>query len=239
MYPGRRRLYAAFACVLILNCAVWYYARDIRIEWGNVPAAPGPDSAAFATLGDRQAAFRLYALMIQHIGDTGGHSVALRDYNYDTLKDWFDLLDGLDPHSDFIPLLAAYYFGATQDTSQLDPVIDYLARVGGRTEGQKWWWLGQAIYLARHRQRDNEKALALAHRLALHPKEDRPVWTRQISAIIQADAGEKEAAYTIMIRLLQDRAEDLHPSQVNFIREYICDKLLTEDAAEQHPLCNL
>jgi len=233
----KHSLYLSFCVALLLNIGFWAYAKDERTVWGNVPPVPTEEEALSLSLGDGQFFYRAAGIMLQNLGDTGGRVTRLADYNYTILGKWFFLADSLDPMSNFLPLLAAFYYGATQNKQDLDPVIDYLAKVGVRPEGEKWRWLAQAVYLARYEQHDIDKALKLAHLLAVHPNDDRPGWTYQMPAFVLNAKGDKEAAYLILMNLLIDEAENLHPTEVNFTKEYICDRLLSPAQKAEHPLC--
>lgn len=231
------RLYLVFAFFLLLNTAFWFYARDMKPFWEDVPPVPQQKHAAFSTLGDEQMAFRMAGIMLQNFGDTYGRSTALKDYNYDRLGKWLFFADKLDQRSNYLPFLAAYYYGASQDPSKIDPVIDYLKTAGQRPDGEKWRWLLQATYLARFRQDNLEKALALAELLAEHPNEDRPLWSYQMPVFVMQEMGNKEAAYNLVINLLRDEAENLHPAEVNFMLYHLCDRILTPEQKAEHPLC--
>ncbi|MCB1556578.1 MAG: hypothetical protein KDJ15_04605 [Alphaproteobacteria bacterium] len=187
-------------------------------------------------LGDTQLAYRSAGIMLQNLGDSGGRAVALKDYDYDRLGRWFSQGDRWDPRSDFMPFLAAYYYGSVPDPKKLDPVITYLAQAGARPSGEKWRWLAQAVFLARYRQEDLAKAYDLATRLASLPVE-MPSWARQMPAFVSLAQGNKEAAYDIMIGILKTEAEKLPPQEVNFMVDYICTRILDAAAASIHPLC--
>lgn len=191
---------------------------------------------AFA-LGDRQFAYRLTGMILQNLGNTGGRSLSLAQYDYEKIGEWLFLADAFDPKSNFIPLLASFYFSATPNDEDLTPIIDYLATVGLRTDTQKWRWLAQAVYLTRFRQGDLEKALTLSQALAEHWREGRPAWMKQMPALILSSQGETEAAYNILMRTLKDEGDRMHPAEVKFMVDHICQKLLTPIQAAQHPLC--
>jgi len=73
------------------------------------------------SLGDSQLAYRSYASLLQNFGNVDARSIALKDYDYNALGEWFMLSDKLDSRSDAVPMIAAHYYGAVQDPSMLDP----------------------------------------------------------------------------------------------------------------------
>lgn len=231
-------LYTLFLCAFLAHALFSVGSRHMKAAWANVPPVPSEQGAAALALGDEQLAYRMIGIMLQNMGDNGGRSTSLTKYNYDRLGDWLFLEDKLDSESNFIPYLAAFYFGATPDATQLDPLINYLALVGQRPYDQKWRWLGQAVYLARFPQKNYEKAAGLAAILAgmWHP--GMPGWVRQMPAFVALQMGDKQASYDIIMSILKEEADQMHPNEVNFMVSYICERLLDESEAAQNPLCN-
>ncbi len=234
---ARWGLPALLILMLVCNIAFWTQARHARTTWGNVPPVPSERGAIIAMLGDAQMGYRVYGLMLQNLGDIGGRITNLAQYDYTALKDWFFLEDTLDPKSNYIPALAAYYYGATTKHDDLTPVIDYLEVIGQRPEPQKWRWLAQAVFLSRYTQNDLVRSFDLATKLANLSTPDMPAWTRQMPAFILVARGEKEAAYDILMGMLQNDAEKMDPAEIRLIRDWICDKILTPAQAASHPVC--
>jgi hypothetical protein len=231
----RSHLYLGFA--VLLTVLTWFYGRDYRAQWLNVPPAPTQNAALGAGLGDSQFAYRVLGMMIQNLGVTGGRNVALQNYDYEELAEWFYLQHALDPKSNFIPLLAAYYFSGSQDPKKLRPLIEYLRVAGSDPKGEKWRWLAQATYLARYKLQDYDLGLQLARELASLPNEDMPLWARQMPAYVLNQQGQKQAALDIMIELLKTNADKMHPNEVNATIDHICTQILDEEEAALHPLC--
>lgn len=236
---GNRRNIIFILCLFsfMIHAGFSIYGRDLKALWINVPPVPTKEASIVMAMGDPQLAYRVNGIMIQNMGDTGGRTTALSDYDYNKLSKWFFLADQLDQRSDFIPLLASFYFGGTQKPEDLDPLIDYLSIVGVRPYGEKWRWLAQAVYLSRFRQDDLDKALGLAYMLANMNAPDMPAWTRQMPAFIAAAQGDKETSYNIIVSILKETSAELHPNEVNFMVNYICERTLDEFEAAQHPLC--
>ena len=235
--PLERKVCVALGVALLINFAFWLSLRDMRPHWGNVPPVPKEKFAALYGLGDENFSYRLNGLMLQNLGDTGGRVTALKDYDYETLAQWFLLEDKLDPVSNYVPYLASYYFGGVQDAEKFRPVFDYLAKVGMRDEGVKWTWLVQAIYIARHRLGDVDKALELAHLLAQTKNPTAPNWAQQMPAFVMNAKGDKREAYDLLVQTLKTSADRMDPSEVNATRAFICDQILEPSEAKDDPLC--
>lgn len=233
----KRFVFAAFGLMFLLNLVVWWHGLPMRAKWGNVPPVPSNEAGALLTLGDKQLAYRAYGLLIQNLGDAGGDARPLREYNYDNLVKWFWLEDSLDERANFIPSLAAYYFSAHQDPEAIDGVVDYLAEIGQRPGTEKWRWLGQAVYLARFVQHDYDKALMLAEKLAALDYEHLPTWTKQMPAFVMMQKGDKEGAYEILLNILGSQVTQLQAPEINFMREYICERILSEAERATDPVC--
>ena len=220
--------YCFFFFFLIFNIAFWLYSKNIQKEWENVPLAPSLFKADMTFLGDRQMAYRAYAYFLQNLGNVDGKTVSLKKYDYTNLKDWFFLTYELDPESDIVPALAAYYFGAVQDPEKTRLVLEYLKVIGSSPKEERWRWLGHAVYLARHQLKDNELALDLAYALSENKSPDLADWAKQMPAFILADEGDSDLAYKIMLNLLISNVDKMHPNEVNFMVDYICNTLLPE-----------
>ncbi len=244
MRAGAHRLllYTAFAVLFAANAAFWWSARPLRTVWANVPPPPSTFGASMGTLGDRQLAYRIGGLMLQNFGDTGGMTTRLDQYDFNKLGAWFRLEDGLDPHSSYIPYLASFYYGGTQNGAQLRPVVDYLADVGRRPHHVKngipnWRWLGQAVYLARFRLGDLDLALKLANELATLNRPGMPAWTKQMPVFVMNAQGDKAAAYALMMSILKEDGGKMQKAEVNFMIWYICARLLDSKQAALNPVC--
>lgn len=231
-------LHCVFIVILLANFGFWAHARKIHLQWNNVPPAPEKEAAGFSGLGDKEIAYRMTGYMLQNLGNVGGNFEPLKNYDYDALGKWFFVGQSLDGRANYIPFLAAFYYGNIQDEAvdKLDPVIEYLAAEGQQPYAQKWRWLAQAVYLARFRRQDLDKALDLANILA-NLKTDTAPWARQMPAFVNMQMGNKQASYEIMIRMLATEQDKLDPAEVNAIKDYICDRALTPAEAAKNPLC--
>ena len=228
MSPARAKQAVNLAAIAILglNVLFWVASSDIFAKWDGVPPVPTRDGALMMTLGDPQFSYRFGAITLQNLGDTGGQTTPLKDYNYQKLGQWFWLLDSLDPASNHVPMLAAYYFGATRAPKDVAVLVDYLGKIGQNPYGNKWRWLVQAIFLARHRLHDLHLSLDLAYKLAkMQPIGDTlPEWAHQMPAFVLKEQGDKQAARNIVEDLLMS-SQHFHPHEVNFMKSYLVEQL--------------
>lgn len=219
------RIKLALFTVLALNLAFWCASKAIYAKWEGVPPVPTVRSATLMTLGDPELSYRFLALTLQNLGDTGNDVTPLKDYNYKRLGQWFFLLHALDPLSDHVPMIAAYYFGGTRIPKDVAPVVDYLAVAGQIPVGEKWRWLAQAAFLARHRMNNLDLALDLAYKLAKLPNSgEMPQWARQMPAFILNQKGDRAASRQLMENMLVTD-NTVHPQEINFMKAYLIEQL--------------
>ena len=237
MTNTRKILWILFTAALALNVLTWLSVRTTQARWINVPPVPSASGASGFAVGDMQFAYRIISIMLQNMGDSGGRTTSLKDYDYEALQGWFFLADQLDPHSGFMPFLASLYFGSVPDPEKLESVIEYLRVIGSRPEGQNWRWLAHAVFLARFHMKDLDKAYELAEELAAIDNENMPVWTRQTPVFVLTARGDKEMAYDLMLEILKSSADNVHPNEVNEMRLFICTRLLDLVQAQKDPLC--
>jgi hypothetical protein len=233
----RFNLYALFILALCVHVVAWAQLREVRARWLNVPPVPSTFSASAFALADNQFAYRMTGLMLQNLGDSGGRVTAFRDYDYERLIQWFHLTEKLDFRSDFIPRLAAYYFSAVDDPQKLSLLADYLYEAGNSTEGDKWQWLAQAIYLKRYKANDLETAYQWSLELANMDKPGIPIWTKQMPAFIKNAEGDKQAAYDILVSILKSGQGKMPREEINAMTDYICTRILGPEEAPVDPLC--
>lgn len=230
--------YICLAVLIIIAIGFWSKTHTIQARWSNVPPIPNDISIASPGLGDTQFAYRSYGLMLQNLGNTGGRFTPLKDYNFEELGKWFTIQHALDPISDFTPVIAGYYFAASQDANKLRPLINYLAIAGNSSQGEKWRWLARAVFLARFRLEDLDLALNLARKLNALENPDMPMWAKQMPVNVLNQRGEKQAALELMMGILQSSGDKIHPNEVNAMVDYICDQILIPEDAMNAELCH-
>ena len=222
--PASVRL--ALFIALGLNLALWGGSHEVDSQWGGVPPVPTLRGAVMMSLGDPEFSYRFLALALQNFGDLGGDTTPLKNYDYKRLGQWFFLLHDLDPASDHVPMVAAYYFGATKVPKDAAVVVHYLSTVGQVPVGGKWRWLAHAAYLAQHRVYDTGLALTLAYKLARMNQNGvtMPQWARQMPAFVLTSRGDKDAAKKLMEGMLVTE-KNVDPAELNFMQSYLTEQL--------------
>lgn len=217
---------------LIAQVILWNAAREHKPNLAIVPDVPSKLAIKALSLGDEAFYFRTLAFQLQNAGDTFGRFTALKKYNYNKLSHWFERLDSLDDKSHFVPSLAAYYYSQTQNTPDVRYVIDYLDKHASRDLYNKWWWMSQAVYLANHKLKDKELALKLAYKLASTPRDDIPLWVKQMPAFIHEQRGEEDQALAIISGIMQSDSK-IDQGELNFMSYFVRERL--NKFIEDHP----
>ncbi len=206
----------------------WKGTRSIKPELEVVPAAPSKEMLKAFSFGDEQLTFRYNGYIMQFLGDTFGRVTPLKDYNFERLYRWWVLLDEVDSDSNLIAYIVAYYYGSTQDSAGDIPyVVDFLELHSDKHPSENWWWYSQAIYYAKHKLNDTDRALRIAKKLAELPKDlDIPIWTRQLQAFIYEGRGEYKQACDIAVNVIRDYgAGKLDQGEINFMFDFIKERL--------------
>lgn len=210
-------LLAFFACQLLFAFAT----HTMRPELDVVPPVPGKEEVQVLKFGDDQFYFRVLAQKMQTLGDTYGRFTSLKEYNLERVYHWFTLLDTLDPKSDMLPAMAAYYFSQTQNVPDTRNMANYLYEHSVHDVKHKWWWLLQGIYIAQHKVKDMDLALKMALPLV---NDDVPVWAQQMAAVVRESRGEMEDALNIM-ETIKDNAKAIPERDLKYMTYFIEERL--------------
>lgn len=232
-----RAIWGIFIVCLSCIFALWLYSRPLKLEWQNVPPAPTPMTANAFSLGDKQFSYRFLGMLLQSFGNTSGRYEAMNEYHYDALAGWFDLLDSIDPDSEYLPFLVSYYFGATNKPEQLKYVTHLLDKVGQRVGKKKWRWLTQAIYIARYKMKDFEYARELAAKLKNHSDPSVGAWAKNMDAYISEQMGDKQAAIQLTLMLLKNNAKDMTHQEIYLLSDYVCNDLMNKEQSAALEMC--
>ncbi len=209
---------------------IWVGSKSVKPELEIVPAAPSKEMLKAFAFGDEQLVFRYNGSMMQFLGDTFGRVTPLKDYNFERLYRWWMLLDDVDPHSDLITYVAGYYYASTQNPEeQIKYVVDFLEYHSDKDPVKNWWWYSQAFYNAKHKMKDNERALKIAEKLEKLPKDmNIPIWTRQLRAFLYEDMGEYKQACDMAVNVIRDYGENkLTEGELNFMYSFVQERIRT------------
>jgi hypothetical protein len=214
----------AFACQIFF----WKKTESIKPHFDIVPPAPSQYLISALSLGDKEFLFRILATRLQNSGDVFAGFVALKNYDYSRIYQWMTALDSLNSKSNFTPALAAYYYSQTQNKPDLHYVIDYLDEHSARDVDANWWWLFQAIYIAKNNLGDINRALDLAYKLSQNNAKNAPFWTKEMPAFIHEEMGDGCMAFSVIEKLIKESesgARQIKAEELNFMRHFINERL--------------
>ena len=205
---------------------------DPKRDYLSVPPSRlAQDALAF---GDTQFLYRTFALEVQNAGDTGGRIVPVKNYDFGRVTGWLEVLDRLDRRSGFGLEMAGGYFGQSQNVADVEPIVRFIMRKVGEDPENRWKALYNAIYLARHRLRDDSLALEVARQLAGYDFEGVEVWAALMPAFILEDHQRYREAMEIVRNAVTRFGSRLSEDDAKWTASYI-DFLLQVEAGRAPP----
>lgn len=181
------------------------------------PPVPSEDIRLLA-LGEPVLAAKLLEFWLLSFDTRAGRVVKYESLNYDNLIGWFDIIEDLDPRSDYPSLMASGVFVDVKDKRRARKMIDFVCRSFLKAPAQRWRWQARAIILAKYRLDD----LALARRLAEDLRRQAmkhdsiPARAKDMELLILQDMGEFEAARMLVGSLLSSGAIT-DPDELRFL----------------------
>ena len=218
-----------FLLTFVFQIFFWkFLEKNPQNNFELIPAPPTENMASILSLGDKEFLFRALGLRLQNSGDIFAGFVALKNYNYSNIYGWMKLLDSLNYESNFIPSLASYYYSQTQKTEDSIYIINYLDEHASQDIDKKWWWMLQAVYVAKKNLKDEDLTLKLAYKLSENNNPKAPLWTKQLAAFFHRDLGNDCLAFKIVENLIKEVEDGKRTSSVedlNFMRFFIKERL--------------
>lgn len=214
----------AFVCQIFF----WVKTESIKPNFEIVPPAPSKHVIAAVSLGDKDFLFYALATRLQNSGDVFAGFAALKLYNYKNLYDWMKRLDELNTKSHLIASLASYYYSQTQNKPDTRYIVDYLDEHVATNPPRKWWWLVQAMYIAKDTLKDKPRALELANKLSKIENDEMPLWARQMPAFISKEFGDGCSAFLIIKNLIDEGSSgkrQIKKSDMDFMYHFINERL--------------
>jgi hypothetical protein len=220
-----------FFVTFLFQIFFWKKTEKFKPSFDLIPPAPSKYLTSALSLGDKEFLFRVLVLRLQNSGDIFAGFVALKNYDYSRLYQWMKALDELNSKANSVPALASYYYSQTQKVEDTRYIVDYLDEHASLNIDENWWWVTQAIYLAKGRLQDIDLALKLAYKLSANNSSKAPLWTKQMPAFIHEEKGGKDdgcMAFFVIQKLIKESesgARQIKPEEMNFMRHFINDRL--------------
>jgi hypothetical protein len=212
-----RAVWIAFAIVLALQIA----SRAVEprpVARADALRGPPPLAALkIASLGEPVPLAQLMTLYLQAFDNQPGISIPFRDLDYARVSEWLATILQLDPGGQYPMLMASQIYAQVPDPVRQRTMIEFVHEKFLEDPPRRWRWEAHAAIMAKHRMRDDARALKYAADIArLAP--NAPSWARQMHIFILEDLGETESARIILGGLL-DSGEITDPREFRFLAE--------------------
>lgn len=219
-----RRLWGLL--MLLVAAQVWLAvgSRHLRSAIEEMPPPPSAQALRAMALGDTEFLYRHLGRWLEYVGDGGGRVRPLREYDYDRVVGWLEVVDDLDARrSDYIHVLAAQYFGQVSiDPTRVRKIVDYLRGVALADPVKNWRWLVWASHQARKPINDPALMKAIAHDFQSPELKDPsvPAWVRAMPIRLYRDAGDEADS--------RDAAQNLSPkdrAEIQAARDALLERI--------------
>ena len=212
---------------LLLQVGIAGFYSDYSPERTEVSSPPKDIAfAGVSYLGDTNAMFYTDALRFQNIGDEFGNSTPLREYDYDNIVAWLRYFDMIESRSNFQPSIAAYYFAVTPDKSQKRAIVAYLNEHYSIAPDDKWWWLLQAILIAKYKIKDYKWSYSMSKTLIDRHMQFLPPWAKNMPLLLLLEMGETEQIASIVAQM-QEHLDAVDDRKSELLRDFILQRAKT------------
>ena len=152
---------------IALQCCFWLVKTSkIKPDFTITPLPPSNTEMSIFSFGDNELLYRIYGFQLQNAGDTFGETIPLKDYDYSKLEKWFYALNELDNISNYVPSIAGFYYSMSQNASDNKYIVDYLIDFADKNPIKNWRWYLTAMYLAKSKLQDEQKAFKIAEKIS-------------------------------------------------------------------------
>ncbi len=197
-------LWSVLIASFFLQC-VWHSSfSSFQVKRQALSAPPSDLIIRLASLDDSISAAKTVMLWLQAFDNQPGLSIPLKELDYDRVSEWLDLILVLDNKIQY-PLLAAIRFYAeVSDVSKQRKMIRYVSEKFMEKPNERWQFMAHAVYIAKHRIKDQQLALQCARLIRQYATGDNvPYWAKQMEIFVLEDMGELESAKVLIGGLLE------------------------------------
>jgi len=208
---------------LLLQC-YWHWSfTHLEIKRHDLHVPPKASLVRLVSLGDPIPAAKWAMLWLQAFDNQPGVSIPLKDLDYDRVSEWLNLILELDDKIQY-PLLAAIRFYAeVSDENKQRKMIHYVSEKFLENPNQRWPVMAHAVYIAKHRIKDQQLALECANLIRQYATgANVPYWAKQMEIFVLEDMGELESAKVLIGGLLES-GELKDPHQIDFLTQRLTE----------------
>lgn len=190
------------AIFFILQICVWTISRTIKPTFIITPFPPTSTEIEAMSFGDKQLLFRMLVFKLQNAGDAIGQYHNFNEYDYKKLRTWFETLDKIDEHSEYIPYMAAYYYSIVKNVEKTSIIAEYVTNYASRDPQKHWRILTTALYIYKTQIPNSEKEIYAIGELLSQQKI--PMWAKALAAFFLKETGDICASYELISRVTAD-----------------------------------
>jgi hypothetical protein len=189
----------------------------LNIRETLIPEAPSQAALNVLSLGDEIGISKFIMLWLQGFDHQPGISIPFSRLDYDSLISWLDRVLQLDQDSHYALLSASRIYSEVPDTDKQRKILEFVYEKFLEKPDQRWVWMAHAVYVARHKVKDNQLALRYARQLRIHTTSSVvPNWARQLELFVYEDLGELETAQILLGGLIES-GEITDENEINFL----------------------
>ncbi len=205
----------------------------LAVQVGLRVVSPAPRAAAVdleapppiavlrvASLGEPAAFAYGGALRLQAFDSQPGISLPYALLDYGRIERWLEALLALDPAAQYPLVMASHLYAQVGGQPEKQRAMsEFVHREFLRDPDHRWPWLAHMAIMARHRLHDLPRAIRYADAIRDHATGPGvPSWARQMHIFLREDAGEVEAAKTLLGGLLAS-GTITDPREIAFLTE--------------------
>lgn len=197
-------LWSFLIASFFLQC-LWHSSFSTsQVKRQGLSVPPSDLIIRLVSLDDSISAAKWVMLWLQAFDNQPGLSIPLKELDYDRVSEWLDLILTLDNKIQY-PLLAAIRFYAeVADENKQRKMIRYVSEKFMEKPNERWQFMAHAVYIAKHRVKDQQLALQCARLLRQYASGDNvPYWAKQMEIFVLEDMGELESAKVLIGGLLE------------------------------------
>ena len=194
----------AFLIALIVQI-IWHVNQpDLEAQTVDLKSPPSKELLNVASFGDPVALSKLTMLWLQAHDNQPGISIPFRQLDYTILTQWLSAILELDPRGHYPLLSASRVFGEVPVPEKQRQMLAFVEQEFHKDPDKRWPWLAHAVFIAKHRLKDQQLALQFAESLADKATgENVPSWAKQMQIFLLEDMGEIESAKVLLGGLLE------------------------------------
>ena len=170
-----------------------------------LPDAPSASTMKYIAASDQAFVYRLLMFWLQQFDVQAGQYISYKQLDYKNLIAWLDVINQLEPASQYPMLLATRVYSRVDDDKRIRAMLDYVYSQYLKNPVKNWRWLAEATITAQHKLKDQPLALKYATALASEASKEIPYWAKDMRLIILENMGEIEQVKLLVGGLIADK----------------------------------